>query len=197
MGTFTLFAAFDKVTHYPCTFLSFVRKPLVLYFSRLREPESLRVSLLLEVGFALITCSLQMIVFSSARRISWSGPAYTIFLRDMSKHPGQRLNRDKTSIFFSRNTEDTVKRHILTAAGVQATNSFEKYLGLPSLVGRSKGGLLCLSRIGYGLGSVTGKINSCPCRKGDPFESSGSVDSYLHNEYLPPPQDFYFMRSMP
>jgi hypothetical protein len=138
MGTFTLFVVFAKVTHYPCTFLSFVRKPLVLYFSRLREPESLQVSLLLKVGSALITCSLEMTVFFSARRISWSGPVYTIFLRDISKHPGQRLNRDKTSIFFSRNIEETVKRHILTVAGVQATNSFEKYMGLPSLVRRSR-----------------------------------------------------------
>lgn len=51
---------------------------------------------------------------------------------------GQRLNKEKTSIFFSRNTLISVKRQILQDFGVRATNCFEKCLGLPALVGRSK-----------------------------------------------------------
>jgi hypothetical protein len=49
---------------------------------------------------------------------------------------GQRLNKDKTSIFFSRNTKASVKGQILLNLGVQATITFEKYLGLPTMVGR-------------------------------------------------------------
>jgi hypothetical protein len=50
---------------------------------------------------------------------------------------GQMLNRDKTSIFFSCNTNDSVKEIILQLAGVPATQRYDKYLGLPALVGKS------------------------------------------------------------
>jgi hypothetical protein len=51
---------------------------------------------------------------------------------------GQKINKEKTSIFFSRNTKQETKDHILSIAGVNSTNSYEKYLGLPPLVGRSR-----------------------------------------------------------
>jgi hypothetical protein len=51
---------------------------------------------------------------------------------------GQKLNRDKTSIFFSRNTRREAKEHITSIAGVSSTRRYEKYLGLPALVGRSR-----------------------------------------------------------
>lgn len=50
---------------------------------------------------------------------------------------GQRLNREKTSIFFSKKTKVEVRAHIKALAGVNDTKSYEKYLGLPSLIGRS------------------------------------------------------------
>jgi hypothetical protein len=51
---------------------------------------------------------------------------------------GQMLNRDKTSVFFSRNTDDPVKEIILRLAGVLATQRYDKYLSLPALVGKSR-----------------------------------------------------------
>jgi hypothetical protein len=48
------------------------------------------------------------------------------------------LNREKTSIFFSKNTNTTVMDHLLSIAGVSTTRKYEKYLGLPSLIGRSR-----------------------------------------------------------
>jgi hypothetical protein len=54
------------------------------------------------------------------------------------KKSGQKLNRTKTSIFFSRNTRRGAKEHILSIAGINSTRRYEKYLGLPSLVGRSR-----------------------------------------------------------
>jgi hypothetical protein len=51
---------------------------------------------------------------------------------------GQMLNRDKTSIFFSRNTCNSVKENILRLAGVPTTQQYDKYLGLPALVGKSR-----------------------------------------------------------
>jgi hypothetical protein len=51
---------------------------------------------------------------------------------------GQKLNREKTSIFFSRNTKAATKQHILSVVGVYSTTHFEKYLGLLALIGGLK-----------------------------------------------------------
>ena len=51
---------------------------------------------------------------------------------------GQRLNMDKIAIFFSKNTNAHNKETILNAAGAKEAKVFEKYLGLPSYVGRHK-----------------------------------------------------------
>ncbi|XP_075651545.1 uncharacterized protein LOC142622019 [Castanea sativa] len=51
---------------------------------------------------------------------------------------GQQMNRAKTSLFFSQNTRDGVKEEIKTRFGAQIIRQHEKYLGLPSLVGRNE-----------------------------------------------------------
>ncbi|XP_042972903.1 uncharacterized protein LOC122304700 [Carya illinoinensis] len=51
---------------------------------------------------------------------------------------GQRLNIEKTSIFYNRNTRKEVQQAILQQAGLRAHGPFDKYLGLPSYVGRQK-----------------------------------------------------------
>ncbi|KAG6676484.1 hypothetical protein I3842_15G153700 [Carya illinoinensis] len=51
---------------------------------------------------------------------------------------GQVLNRDKSSVFFSKNTKKDTKVQIQQLVGVRSTGSFEKYLGLPVCVGRKK-----------------------------------------------------------
>ena len=48
------------------------------------------------------------------------------------------MNKDKTSIFFSRNTIQKVKDLILSVVGVPASQRYDTYLGLPMLVGRSQ-----------------------------------------------------------
>jgi len=50
----------------------------------------------------------------------------------------QRLDKEKASIFFSRNTKGPVIRQILLDSEVEAINCFEKYLGVPTMVGRSR-----------------------------------------------------------
>lgn len=54
------------------------------------------------------------------------------------KASGQKLNTVKTSIFFSKNTSAKFKAFIQTNAGITVNSSFDKYLGLPVMVGRSK-----------------------------------------------------------
>jgi hypothetical protein len=51
---------------------------------------------------------------------------------------GQKLNKEKSSLFFSRNTSEEKREEISHLSGLQATQKYEKYLGLPTLVGKSR-----------------------------------------------------------
>ena len=51
---------------------------------------------------------------------------------------GQEINREKTSLFFSKSMDDDIRQEIKRVSGVQEIKFYEKYLGLPSLVGRGK-----------------------------------------------------------
>jgi hypothetical protein len=62
----------------------------------------------------------------------------TALLETYEKGSGQRLNKDKTSIFFSRNTSQEDRRCILQLSGLPAAQRYDKYLGLPALVGQSR-----------------------------------------------------------
>ena len=48
---------------------------------------------------------------------------------------GQKVNKNKTAIFFSKSTEEATKQQIKAALGLQEIVHFEQYLGVPSLVG--------------------------------------------------------------
>ncbi|XP_040996027.1 uncharacterized protein LOC121242200 [Juglans microcarpa x Juglans regia] len=64
---------------------------------------------------------------------------YVLNILDIyEKASGQVINKDKSSIFFSRNTGHAVQQQILELAGVKSSGTFERYLGLPTLVGRAK-----------------------------------------------------------
>ena len=51
---------------------------------------------------------------------------------------GQRLNKEKTTIFFSRNTPIAKVEKICSILGIPRTHRFDTYLGLPALVGKSR-----------------------------------------------------------
>ena len=51
---------------------------------------------------------------------------------------GQKINKEKTSLFFSKSTEADIKEEIKNVLGVNEIRSYERYLGLHSLVGRGK-----------------------------------------------------------
>ena len=51
---------------------------------------------------------------------------------------GQAINRQKTSLFFSKNTKPEVKDAIKNMLGARIMNDCEKYLGLPMVGGQSK-----------------------------------------------------------
>lgn len=51
---------------------------------------------------------------------------------------GQKMNRDKTSLFFSKNMSTEIQDSIKDLFGAQIIGQHEQYLRLPSLVGRGK-----------------------------------------------------------
>ena len=51
---------------------------------------------------------------------------------------GQAINRQKTKLFFSRNTRTDVKQNIRNMMGARIMEDCEKYLGLPMVSGKSK-----------------------------------------------------------
>ncbi|XP_075665089.1 uncharacterized protein LOC142634697 [Castanea sativa] len=51
---------------------------------------------------------------------------------------GQCINLEKSSVFFSSNTTEAQREWITNVLGVKEVERFESYLGLPTLVGRSK-----------------------------------------------------------
>ena len=51
---------------------------------------------------------------------------------------GQIINKDKSSIMFSKNTPAEVKRHLMRDLEIESEARNEKYLGLPVYMGRSK-----------------------------------------------------------
>ena len=53
---------------------------------------------------------------------------------------GQRVNLQKSSIFFGMGCQEEVKAELKGALGVESEALSERYLGLPTLVGRSKEG---------------------------------------------------------
>ena len=51
---------------------------------------------------------------------------------------GQKINFDKSTLFFSSNTSDQTKFELKELFRVKATMNLEKYLGLPTMVGKNK-----------------------------------------------------------
>ena len=51
---------------------------------------------------------------------------------------GQKINTDKSSIFFSANTPEEKKVETLDILGPMQDSRHSKYLGLPSIIGKSK-----------------------------------------------------------
>lgn len=55
----------------------------------------------------------------------------------MKEHQG-KINFNKAEVTFSKNVESTRRNEILNMLGVREVARHEKYLGLPTIIGRSK-----------------------------------------------------------
>ena len=64
--------------------------------------------------------------------------AITEVLQTYATALGHCINFEKSSVYFSTNTDGVQRERIRMALGVREVDRFETYLGLPTLVGRSK-----------------------------------------------------------
>ena len=75
---------------------------------------------------------------------------------------GQKINRDKTALFFSKSVTEADRQIIKGVLGVREIQHYEKYLGLPSLTGRAKRQVLIILKRECGGNCKDGKENSFP-----------------------------------
>ncbi|XP_042974832.1 uncharacterized protein LOC122306468 [Carya illinoinensis] len=75
-------------------------------------------------------------IFCKASTLEWR--RMLGMLTTYEQASGQLLNKEKSAIYFSRNTTSECRANITRIAGVTPTASFGKYLGLPAMVGRTK-----------------------------------------------------------
>lgn len=59
-------------------------------------------------------------------------------LEDYERESGQKLNKDKTSLFFSRNTSREIQDQVKNMFSAQIIQLHERYLGLPPILGKGK-----------------------------------------------------------
>ena len=88
-------------------------------------------------------------------------------LREYKMAFGQKMNREKTSLFFSKNTTMEVKDSIKRLFGAQVIKQHEQYLGLPSLVskGKKKASNKIKDQVGKKIAGWKGKLLSCASRE--------------------------------
>ena len=76
------------------------------------------------------------LLFYKADECHWR--RLTVLLSKYEHASGQRLNQEKRAIFFNRNTTKEMRNKITELSGVPITQQYDTYLGLPTLMGKSK-----------------------------------------------------------
>lgn len=72
----------------------------------------------------------------------------------MRQLQAKKINRKKTSVYFSKNTKQEMRVSIIQKVGADSVQQFERYLGLPALIGRSR-----VSSFNFIKGSIWTKLN--------------------------------------
>ena len=60
----------------------------------------------------------------------------TTCLREFCTHSGQRVNTQKSSVYFSPNTNEAVVAEVCNTLGIPQTEDFRRYLGVPAVHGK-------------------------------------------------------------
>ncbi|KAL0447489.1 UNVERIFIED_CONTAM: putative mitochondrial protein [Sesamum latifolium] len=67
-------------------------------------------------------------------------------LEKYARDSGQSINLDKSSMVLSKNVEPTLQLSLPNILGIRKEEQLERYLGLPSIVGRSRRGVFAYVR---------------------------------------------------
>lgn len=59
-------------------------------------------------------------------------------IKDYEVVSGQRINQRKIALFFNSNTAEAIQNEVRFFWGAESTSNYEKYLGLPTFIGRGK-----------------------------------------------------------
>jgi hypothetical protein len=76
------------------------------------------------------------LLFCRANLVQWNQLSTILKFYEVASR--QKMNANKTAIFFSRNTPTTDKEQIQEVAGIPTNQRYDTYLGLPALVGKSR-----------------------------------------------------------
>ena len=101
----------------------------------------------------------------------------------------QKINTDKSLVNFSLNTLPETRSEVLEILGPMQDSRQGKYLGLPSVIGKSKNQVFCRNK-GEG-GEKTLRLerkNALNGWKGNPNQSSHTGNPYIYYELLPTPK---------
>ena len=106
----------------------------------------------------------------------------------MKKPQAQKINIDKSSVFFNPNTSQDIKDEIFNILGPMQDSRHTKYMGLPSFNGRSKTQVFSIlkERIGQKLVGWKGKL-LLMWGEGNSHQSNGSRDPDVYYELLRTP----------
>ena len=92
-------------------------------------------------GFSLCKNGLQIFANDSlifCRAKMGDVQAIQSVLSQYEKASEQQVNGSKTNLFFGKSVPDSTKNALKNLLGVPKINEYEKYLGLPIVVGRNK-----------------------------------------------------------
>ena len=109
-----------------------------------------------------------------------------LILRRYEEASGQKINTDKSSVFFNLNTSQDIKNEIFNILGPMQNSKHTKYLGLPSFIGRSKTQVFSIlkERIGQKLVGWKGKLLSIGGGGGKKFSSKQWLKRTRHTLWV-------------
>jgi hypothetical protein len=76
------------------------------------------------------------LVFCEANNVEWR--RILKIIQTYERGLGQKINMEKTTVFFSRNTCSVRRKEIIGLSGLEEANRYDSYLGLPTLVGKNR-----------------------------------------------------------
>lgn len=76
------------------------------------------------------------ILFCKASKKEWKKVRRVLNIYELAL--GQKINNKKSSLFFNSNTSNEARSVVIQAVGGVICGNYDKYLGLPALISRSK-----------------------------------------------------------